>query len=279
MGLEEQLLTASIEQTFREAHKAERHLSRLTYLNTQDNVEKGEHADDLREAEGVLKYFVDKVFRDVGILAERLGLPFLRRDIAQARAAIKDLSEIDIDPYYDTEFHCGPLAEARKYFDSLECMTRGRAITGLAVFETVLQNTPKIIEDAGRPPSNEAKVRDEVLKVLRFCFRDVVREIPIAKNLKTYKPDIGVVSLMAAAEYKFIDSAEKAKRSLDEVYADMRGYGGRYDWRSFYAVFYMTRPFYSQKDVDEEFRLVKAELSWTPIVVVGAGGKKQSPAP
>jgi hypothetical protein len=66
---------------------------------------------------------------------------------------------------------------------------------------------------------------------------------------------------MAAAEYKFIDSHADAKKALDETYADMKGYSGRYDWRSFYAIFYMTRPFYSQKAVDEESRLVKAELS------------------
>jgi hypothetical protein len=276
MALEEQLLTASIEQTFAEARKAERHLSRLTYLNTQDNVDEGEHADDLREAEGVLEYYVEKTFRDVGILAERLGLPLLAKEIARARAEIKKLSEIDLDPG-EMEFHCGPLGEVRKYFDSLECMTRGRAVTGLSVFETILENTPKIIDDAALSPSKEAQVRKEILRILRYSFRDVVREIPFPKNIKVYKPDIGVPSLMAAAEYKFVDSKEEAKKSLDEVYADMRGYGGRYDWRSFYAVFYMTGPFYNQKDVDEEFRLVKAELSWTPIVVVGPGKRKQRP--
>ena len=78
---------------------------------------------------------------------------------------------------------------------------------------------------------------------------------------------------MAAAQYKFIDSHADAKKALDETYADIKGYSGRYDWRSFYAIFYMTRPFYSQKAADEEFRLVKAELSWIPIVVVGAGGR------
>ena len=164
-------------------------------------------------------------------------------------------------------------AKLNKFFASLESMTRGRAITGLGVFETVLQNTPKIIEAQGLVPRNEAQVRQEVRKVLGFCFRDVVREIPISKNLKVYKPDIGVTSLMAAAEYKFIDSKADAKKSLDELYADMKGYPGRYDWRSFYAVLYMTGPFYNQKDVEEEFRVVKAELSWTPIVVVGAGGR------
>lgn len=84
---------------------------------------------------------------------------------------------------------------------------------------------------------------------------------------------MGVKSLMAAAEYKFVTSRIELKKALDEVYTDMKGYGGRYDWRSFYAVFYMTEPFFHQKDIDEEFRLVKSELSWTPIVVVGPGSR------
>ena len=153
-------------------------------------------------------------------------------------------------------------------------MTEGRQVTGLGVFETILENTPKIIENAEIEPSNEAIVREQVRKILGYAFRDVVREISISKNLKTYRPDIGVTSLMAAAEYKFIDSKKDAKKALDEIYADMKGYKGASDWRSFYAVFYMTKSFYTQKDVEEEFRLVKAELSWTPMVMVGSGSRR-----
>jgi hypothetical protein len=59
---------------------------------------------------------------------------------------------------------------------------------------------------------------------MSFSFRDVTREIPVPKIFKTYKPDIGVPSLMVAAEYKFIDSHQEAKNALDEIYADMKGY-------------------------------------------------------
>ncbi len=79
---------------------------------------------------------------------------------------------------------------------------------------------------------------------------------------------------MAAAEYKFIDSMAEAKTALDGIYADMRGYSGHHAWRSFYAVLYMTGNFYTQADVDHEFRLVKADLNWTPLVVVGPGARK-----
>lgn len=46
------------------------------------------------------------------------------------------------------------------------------------------------------------------------------------------------------------------------------------DWRSFYAVLYMTSPFYTQTEIDAKFALVKADLSWKPIVVVGPGARK-----
>jgi hypothetical protein len=37
------------------------------------------------------QYYVEKAFRDVGILAERLGLPLLRKEIAEARYKIPRL--------------------------------------------------------------------------------------------------------------------------------------------------------------------------------------------
>jgi hypothetical protein len=55
---------------------------------------------------------------------------------------------------------------------------------------------------------------------------------------------------------------------------DMRGYAGHHAWLSFYAVLYMTENFYNQADVDHEFRLVKADRNWTPLVVVGPGTRK-----
>ena len=54
----------------------------------------------------------------------------------------------------------------------------------------------------------------------------------------------------------------------------MRGYAGHHQWRSFYAVLYMTKQFFTQAEVDAEFQLVKADLSWKPLVMVGPGARK-----
>ena len=273
MEIEEQLLAASIRNTIGDADSALVKYFHVCEGNTLENVDEGEHADELAAASLHLQFLIEKVFRDTAILAERLGLPKYRKDIMRKMRSFSNLTETEVTPW-DVMFHSPPLAAARSLYGSLAVMTEGREVTGLGVFETILANTPKIIERARLSPSSEAEVRQAVCEVLQFSFRDVVRDTPIVKNLKIYKPDIGVRSLMAAAEYKFIDSPTEAKAALDGIYADMRGYSGHHEWRSFYAILYLTAPFYTQEDVDAEFELVKADLSWKPIVVVGPGKRK-----
>lgn len=273
MDIEEQLLAASIRDTIRDADKALVQYYNLCENNRADNLEEGEHAEDLEEAKRYLSFLIEKVFRDTAVLAERMALPGYRKDVLRARKVFKDLTATEMPPWEAT-FHSPPLAAARTMFNSIATMIQGRELTGLHIFETILNNTSKIIERAKLMPSSEADVRAAVRGILQLAFRDVVREIPLPKSIKVYRPDIGVPSLMAAAEYKFIDSQEKAKAALEGVYADMRGYAGHHAWRSFYAVLYMTENFYNQADVDHEFRLVRADLNWTPLVVIGPGAKK-----
>jgi hypothetical protein len=272
MDIEEQLLAASIRDTIQNADLALVKYQHVCEGNREDNIEEGDHAEALEEAERHLTFLIEKVFRDTAVLAERLLLPGYRKEVVRARQSFKDLTSTEM-PSWDVAFHSPPLAAARTMFDSIATMVEGREVTGLRVFETILHNTPKIIERGGLDPSSEAEVRGAVRGVLQLAFRDVVREVPIPKSIKTYRPDIGVPSLMAAAEYKFIDSQQEAKAALDGIYADMRGYAGHYAWRSFYAVLYMTSNFYNQADVDHEFRLVKADLNWTPLVVIGPGAR------
>lgn len=242
MDIEEQLLAASIRDTIHNADQALVKYYRVCEGNREGNLEEGDHAEELEQAERYLTFLIEKVFRDTAVLAERMALRGYRKEVLRARKSFKDLTAVEMTPC-DVTFHSPPLAAARTMFDSVATMIEGREVTGLRVFETVLQNTPKIIERGGLMPSSEAEVREAVRGVLQLAFRDVVREVPIPKSIKTYRPDIGVPSLMAAAEYKFIDSRQEAKAALEGIYADMRGYAGHHAWRSFYAVLYMTENF------------------------------------
>lgn len=149
MNIEEQLLAASIRNTIRDADRALAKYYHVCEVNTADNVDDGLHADELQEATLHLRSLIEKVFRDTAILAERLGLPAYRKDVMRRMRSFEDLAATEVTPW-DVLFHSPPLAAARSLYASLAVMTDGREVTGLGVFETILENTPKIIERTGR---------------------------------------------------------------------------------------------------------------------------------
>ena len=144
-----------------------------------------------------------------------------------------------------------------------------------SLLERILRGTAKILTDRRIEPSNEAEVRNEVFRMLIHVFPDTVREIPIAKVSKTYKPDIGVKSIKSAIEYKFVDSEQEAKTAIGGIFEDIQGYEGSEDWKTFYAIIYMTDYYMTQDQVIAEFKLSKVPHHWKPIVVFGKGNRKK----
>jgi hypothetical protein len=143
--------------------------------------------------------------------------------------------------------------------------------TSFILLEQILRGTPKMLTDRNIEPSNEAQVRNEVYNTLIHVFPDTIRELPIAKISKVYKPDIGIKRLKSAVEYKFVDSEAEAKTAIGGIFEDINGYEGSEDWTTFYAVFYMTDNFLTQDQIEAEFKLSKAPHHWKPIVVFGKG--------
>jgi len=143
----------------------------------------------------------------------------------------------------------------------------------IRLLEQILKGTPKLLADSKIVPSCEADVRAEIYKILIHVFPDTVREVPIAKLCKIFKPDIGIKSLKCAIEYKYVTSEEEAKKSIGGIYEDIQGYKGSEDWKTFYAVIYMTDNFYTQAQVEAEFKLSKVKHNWKPILVYGKGDR------
>ncbi len=139
------------------------------------------------------------------------------------------------------------------------------------LLEQILRGTPKMLTDRNIEPSNEAQVRNEVYNTLIHVFPDTIRELPIAKISKVYKPDIGIKRLKSAVEYKFVDSETEAKTAIGGIFEDINGYEGSEDWTTFYAVIYMTDNFLTQDQIEAEFKLSKVPHHWKPIVVFGKG--------
>ncbi|QCO55553.1 hypothetical protein EOK75_07205 [Pseudorhodobacter turbinis] len=265
-------MTASIQKNMHAAGIVETKLAGLTEAYGSRLSE--EQFDDYTEAEDELSFYITRLYRDVGMLAERLSLPILARDIQRDFKRLSKGALLNMSFSHQAgELYSTSLQRLRGYFSSLTTITKAGSVSGLQVFQTILENTAIIIRDSGIQPSKESEVRNEIVRVLRYSFRDTQKEVSAAKLLKVYKPDIGIPSLMAAAEYKFVSSESALKSSLDGIYADMKGYGGHYDWRTFYAVIYMTEPFAHQKEWEAEFNYTKADINWTPILINGPSKK------
>lgn len=267
-------LLVSIRSAIVDADRAVTQLGQLMQYNTPENVDDGDHADDLDEQSESIHHNVEKVFRETAMVADTLGLTSLSCDIKTAKAQYIAPADLHMHPVYG-EFYSPALSAARQFFSSIEQMVSGREITGLNVLETILRHTPRIIKSAKLEPDNEVQVSKAVLQILQLAFVDATGSVSIPQISKNYKPDLGVKSLAAAIEYKFIDSEKEMKTALEGIYADMRGYSGHSDWHRFFAVLYMTAQFSTQEAVDMEFHNVGADVSWKPILVTGAGSRKK----
>ena len=146
-----------------------------------------------------------------------------------------------------------------------------------SLLEQILRGTSKMLTDKNIEPSNEAEVRKEVYNTLIHVFPDTVREIPISKVSKAYKPDIGIKSLKTAIEYKFVDSEQEVKTAIGGIFEDINGYEGSNDWTTFYAVIYMTDNFMTESQIKAEFELSKVPYNWKPIIAFGKGKRIGNP--
>lgn len=209
---------------------------------------------------------------------EALGMPRLLEKFEQGFASFKDdLTQIAFAGF-TSEMYSPPIEFAREYVQAIEAVagldiTVDRATHDRSRLEGLLAGTAKFINDRNIDPRNEAEVRYHMYSVLTLVFPDTIREFPVPKVIKSYKPDFGVPSLRAAIEYKFCDSEKEAKKAVAGIFEDIAGYEGTQDWEWFYAVIYMTKPFVTQDQVEADFASAKTAKKWKPIVQVGRGAR------
>lgn len=264
MAQEEQALLSLVHDTLQYAKQAERDIQQcvLTPRSTREPDE------DLDDAQLRLRSYVETMLLDLRILAERLGLPQTRQEIFDFQKEQKDFAAFEVASQ-EMDVYVPALGRTKQYLRCLEALVNPEQSSQLNVFRTILQHTAKIIDEAGLLPSKEVDVRNRILQVTSYSFVDAIKEVPMPQAVKTYRGDIGVPSIKAVAEYKFARTVQEMKACLDGIYADMKGYDGHSQWQSFFAVFYMKGPFFTQDHIEKEFKKVGAASNWVPIVVNG----------
>ncbi|MBC3435847.1 hypothetical protein HU735_10525 [Pseudomonas sp. BW16M2] len=227
-------------------------------------------------------YFLSKIERlhlSISLLIESLGYTQLLQEykLGYSKHSTKSAS---FSITRDGDYHSDTLAFFWRYHKSVSALINSNSVDTderkqRTLLAAILRNTSKIVHDHQVSPTSEAEVRNCVYKLLTHVFPDTLREVPVPQVTKTYKADLGIPSLKAAIEYKYATTEEEAKKVIGGFYEDMRGYAGSEDWKHFFAVVYMSKPFFTIEQIRAEFARVGVDSSWSPILVHGEGTRKK----
>ncbi|ODT06537.1 MAG: hypothetical protein ABS35_45805 [Kaistia sp. SCN 65-12] len=268
----EHLLVHHIRETLGAAWAACRDMIQQIENQAYRSVEELDQTDTSYDlAEVAFVYNVEKAFREIGMLAERLGLPQTKADLVARRNRLKTMTGSGLIEMLE-EFYSPVLDELDATFHAMAVMVDGSATTGMSMLESILRNTAGIIADQELDAEKELDVDQAIGKIVRYAFPDFVNKPQIDKALVKYKPDFGVKSLGAVVEYKFAIDEDGVKVALEGISADMVNYAGDPNWGKYYAVIYTTQPILNASIIEEHFKSsLRGGDRWTIIFVNGPG--------
>ena len=223
--------------------------------------------------EHIFSKIVMKIYLHLMIILESNGFAYLTQALMNEFNKYKsNLFGIENLDFIDSSI--SPIIEDSKLFFEVINVNATKIQSNESewiLLRQILRGTAKIISDRKLEPNNECVIKNEIYNFLIHIFPDTVREIPISKISKIYKPDIGIKKLKCAIEYKFADSLKEVKRCIGGIFEDIKGYEGSEDWKNFIAVIYMTDNFLTENQIKEDFILSKVPHNWELIVVYGKG--------
>lgn len=257
--------------------KAQSLISDIEHYRQYSSIESNMFDDEKHDLdEMLLEDYISRSIIKIRFALEYLNLNILLQDFNKMIEKFETYhNELYYVPYIGVLSN-SVLEEIEKYVSALRSQSifetkESKLQESQNLLQQILVGTPKIIADNNIEPKNEKEVRNAVYKLLIHVFPDTVREIPISKVSKVYRPDIGIKKLKTAIEYKFADSEQEMKKCIGGIFEDIKGYEGSEDWKTFYAVIYQTGHFMMQSQINEEFELSKVGSHWKPILVYGKG--------
>ncbi|THF52933.1 hypothetical protein E6C50_01625 [Flavobacterium supellecticarium] len=142
--------------------------------------------------------------------------------------------------------------------------------TGIIYLETILNNSAMIINDLNRNPKTETEVYNVIKIVCKSIFPEAnYPTTTFNKIAKEYKPDILIPYLNCAIEYKYAESEQKLKETIDQIFVDVHGYSDNSTYKIFYAVFYVKTDIWGRKKFEKVWQEKGFPKNWIGIYVVG----------
>ncbi|MBK8067251.1 MAG: hypothetical protein IPK27_06395 [Rhodanobacteraceae bacterium] len=242
----------SITETLREAESAALH----SYYCDIDSNERS-------ESEEVGRYLVERAFIELMVLSEALGLEKTRSEILrtldQAKTGDLILSKMGSEEPFLV--WCSKASQFVQSIASVHGIDESN-FSATIDLKAVLRRTEYVICDRslfGSVPTKEADVHDRIEAILKCQYPDLKRKPTLSKPIKNFEPDSGIPSIRTLIEYKFVTSKAEAKRVVEEILADTRGYRSP-SWSSILFVIYeSTRVF-----PEDEWKSLLKECELTP---------------
>jgi hypothetical protein len=214
-----------------------------------------------------------KAYTTLLAMAEALGMPTLRAEIAAVFATAREAGLTENEPDPDGDPFLKWAAPASLFADALRttfAVEPSRTIT--KDLESILRASTYAITDTtvfGGPPGDEAELHRRLEAVLRCLFPDLITKPRLGKPIRHFIPDTGLPSLKTLLEYKFqVDSGSSA-RIVEEILTDTRGYHSS-EWDSIIFVVYETARFQSELQWRQMLRAAGVGETMTVVVLSGS---------
>lgn len=229
----------------------------------------GSLLDDLKESTAII---LDAAGMQATIVSLNNAWTKFKADKDGLKATKKDR---DSDYIYSL-----PLTYMRRLVTALRsCTEDGPTVGELKRLEEMLRRTHVLVHDRKEIPKKEHDVQKVMHDYLKAAFLSFTSDARIHKRLKAFKPDCGVVDLGAAVEFKIVHDRAGVATAISGVIEDIGGYHGSRQWTRFYSVFYLSKPFMSEAEVQRDIDRSGGGGRWTAIVVNGATKpKRKNPA-
>jgi hypothetical protein len=246
----------------------------------RDTLDKAQNASDRGEGEGA-EYMVERAFVQMRFLLEAAALPKALDILRQMEITAKEnyaktaISEEYGEPYL---FWSSALYQHVAALEALFGEPKAGTVTKDVI--QILRETQYSITDRAcfaQPPKDEKEVHVRIEAVLRCVFPDLLSKPRVTKQIKHFEPDTGLPAIRTLIEYKFISTAEAAKRISDEVLADTRGYVSK-EWDKFIYVIYETKRIKPEKQWNQLLRSSGVGSNTSIIVIHGEEPAKRKPS-
>lgn len=157
----------------------------------------------------------------------------------------------------------------KSYVDALKMVGDPHTQVGIELLTKILGRMASFLREINIIPSKEDDIKKPMNALLSSVFLDFSDSPSISGIVQNFKPDAGIRNLHTAIEYKFAASEIEIKTAMRGICEDIAGYRGSLDWNYFIASIYMTEPFKTQDQLQEEINRAGGRNNWRVIAVNG----------